>query len=92
MSGTCKYCGFTGTHEMLADHAGKCPPECSPPDQRQNASKYVKIIPCIKCDKPVEVRITKNVISKHGHWKRICPHCHARWRVSNQKAFLSNPL
>jgi hypothetical protein len=32
MAGICKYCGFCGTHEALADHAGHCPPEQSPPD------------------------------------------------------------
>ncbi len=25
MSGTCKYCGFSGTNDQLAEHAGSCP-------------------------------------------------------------------
>lgn len=25
MAGVCKHCGFSGTHDALAEHAGKCP-------------------------------------------------------------------
>lgn len=32
MAGICKYCGFSGTDEMLMNHAGSCPPDEEPDD------------------------------------------------------------
>jgi len=44
MAGTCKYCGFSGTHEMLADHACHCPAETSPSDAIAKKMTNVKFI------------------------------------------------
>lgn len=52
MAGICKYCGFSGTHEMLADHAGHCPPEQSPPDdvvEKIHINQQLKDGICPKC-------------------------------------------
>ena len=29
MAGVCIYCGFAGTNDELADHAGECPVMCA---------------------------------------------------------------
>jgi phage FluMu protein Com len=60
--------------------------------------KYLKIIPCIFCEKDFEVIISKtsgktySQISQHGFLKRKCPHCLKTWRVSSKKSFLINKL
>jgi endogenous inhibitor of DNA gyrase (YacG/DUF329 family) len=52
--------------------------------------KYVKRVPCIFCGKELEIEIPKT--PPRGNWKRKCPHCGKRWRVSANKAFLTNKL
>lgn len=54
--------------------------------------RYIKKIKCPYCEEEFEVEIKDRGVSKHGHWVRKCPHCHKRWRVSNQKGFLPNNL
>jgi DNA-directed RNA polymerase subunit RPC12/RpoP len=52
--------------------------------------KYVKRIPCISCGKEFEIEIPKE--PPRVNWKRKCPYCGKRWRVSAVKAFLGNKL
>lgn len=60
MSGTCKYCGFSGTNEQLVEHAGDCPimtKDNSPIEicyRCEHRAKYMEsqIAPRFECQQP----------------------------------------
>lgn len=46
MCGICKYCGFSGTNDEMADHAGECPvmtADNSPPDEEKLDDKNLNL-------------------------------------------------
>ena len=67
MSGTCKYCGFSGTQEQIEEHAGDCPVmtnDNSPPEYQtlcfrcEHRAKYLESKNGPRCEcKSVETSV-----------------------------------
>ena len=61
-------------------------------ERKKDQKRYVKKIPCISCGKELEIPVSNSTLSRHGHWKRKCPYCGKKWRVSTCRALLGNIL